>query len=1123
MRSFVGRLWWRLRHATVPLLLPGLLCLAAAIVGQALNVSGVNVPVLHAGSARWFVGLLGAGLVGLSLVVGVEPPPRAGGVRGALPELPPNHVVRPELLGRLRAALLDGTGGGPRRVGVWGMGGSGKSVLAAALVRDPAVRRRFPDGLAWVRLEPPTGDPAARRGVLAQRQQELAAKLAPAGQVAGEVTDVEQGRDRLAELLRDRACLVVVDNVWTADDVYAFSVLDRRGALLVTTRDAGLVRAAGAAEVEVAELSDAQARTLAAGWAGVPEQLLPPPAAETLRLVGNLALGVATVAALARGDGQRWAELADRLRRAELAALELRFPGYPHPSLLAALQLGLDYLDPSDRQRYRELAVFAGRGAVPRSAVEALWAPAGVSATDAGDLLARFGDRALLRRDPVTGRVELHDLQFDVARADLGDSLPAAHEQLLAGYAARCPRGWPSGPDDGYFYQHLAGHLAAAGRRDELTELLTDVEWMRSRLRAGGVTGLLTDYTTVPDQPGLALVQATIRLSAHVLAVDPDQLPAQLAGRTIGRCEPELARLHAAARAWPHAAWLCPIRPTLAQPGEALRQTLTGHAGRVRRGGGQRGRADRGQRRRRRHGAGVGPGRDRRAAGAHRPRRRWSARWRSARTGGPRSAAAATARCGCGTWPGPPRRGCSPATPARSARWRSARTGGPRSAAATTARCGCGTWPGPPRRGCSPATPARCNAVAVSADGRTAVSGGDDGTVRVWDLAGTAAPRVLTGHAGSVQRGGGQRGRADRGQRRRRRHGAGVGPGRDRRAAGAHRPRRRVQRGGGQRGRADRGQRRRRRHGAGVGPGRDRRAAGAHRPRPAGCSAVAVSADGRTAVSGGDDGTVRVWDLAGTAAPRVLTGHAGAVWAVAVSADGRTAVSGGGDGTVRVWDLAGTAAPRVLTGHAGGVQGGGGQRGRADRGQRRRRRHGAGVGPGRDRRAAGAHRPRRRGVGGGGQRGRADRGQRRRRRHGAGVGPGRDRRAAGAHRPRRRVWAVAVSADGRTAVSGGGDGTVRVWDLAGTAAPRVLTGHAGEVQRGGGQRGRADRGQRRRRRHGAGVGPGRDRRAAGAHRPRRRGATRWRSARTGGPRSAAATTARCGCGTWPTTGSRPAG
>jgi WD40 repeat protein len=66
--------------------------------------------------------------------------------------------------------------------------------------------------------------------------------------------------------------------------------------------------------------------------------------------------------------------------------------------------------------------------------------------------------------------------------------------------------------------------------------------------------------------------------------------------------------------------------------------------------------------------------------------------------------------------------------------------------------------------------------------------------------------------------------------------------------------------------------------------------------------AVAVSADGRRVVSGGDDGTVRVWDL-GTGEPlRTLAGHDGPVRAVAVSADGRRVVSGGDDRTVRVWD-----------------------------------------------------------------------------------------------------------------------------------------------------------------------------------------------------------------------------
>ena len=68
--------------------------------------------------------------------------------------------------------------------------------------------------------------------------------------------------------------------------------------------------------------------------------------------------------------------------------------------------------------------------------------------------------------------------------------------------------------------------------------------------------------------------------------------------------------------------------------------------------------------------------------------------------------------------------------------------------------------------------------------------------------------------------------------------------------------------------------------------------------------AVAVTADGARAVSGGDDGTVRVWDLATGQPQAVLTGHGQPVRAVAVTPDGARAVSGGADGSVRVWDLA---------------------------------------------------------------------------------------------------------------------------------------------------------------------------------------------------------------------------
>ena len=77
-------------------------------------------------------------------------------------------------------------------------------------------------------------------------------------------------------------------------------------------------------------------------------------------------------------------------------------------------------------------------------------------------------------------------------------------------------------------------------------------------------------------------------------------------------------------------------------------------------------------------------------------------------------------------------------------------------------------------------------------------------------------------------------------------------------------------------------------------------------------------------VSGGGDGTVRVWRLAdGSPVGEPLRGHDGPVWAVAAGAlpDGTPViVSGDGDGTVRVWRLAdGSPVGEPLRGHDGPV------------------------------------------------------------------------------------------------------------------------------------------------------------------------------------------------------------
>lgn len=79
--------------------------------------------------------------------------------------------------------------------------------------------------------------------------------------------------------------------------------------------------------------------------------------------------------------------------------------------------------------------------------------------------------------------------------------------------------------------------------------------------------------------------------------------------------------------------------------------------------------------------------------------------------------------------------------------------------------------------------------------------------------------------------------------------------------------------------------------------------------------ALAMSDDGQTLVSGGEDKAIRVWDVATGQLKKTLQSDSGTVQAVAISPDGKTVVSGGGDRMVRIWHLTSTQPPQMLAGH----------------------------------------------------------------------------------------------------------------------------------------------------------------------------------------------------------------
>jgi WD40 repeat protein/serine/threonine protein kinase len=78
---------------------------------------------------------------------------------------------------------------------------------------------------------------------------------------------------------------------------------------------------------------------------------------------------------------------------------------------------------------------------------------------------------------------------------------------------------------------------------------------------------------------------------------------------------------------------------------------------------------------------------------------------------------------------------------------------------------------------------------------------------------------------------------------------------------------------------------------------------------------VALTSDGRFAVSGSWDCTLRVWDLRLGQSVRTLEGHRGWVNAVAVTPDGSRAISAASDCTLRVWDLGTGQSVQTLKGH----------------------------------------------------------------------------------------------------------------------------------------------------------------------------------------------------------------
>jgi hypothetical protein len=352
----------------------------------------------------------------------------------------PNYLRRQEYLDQLKQAVLGSTqqavgitGMTPQgaRIGLQGMGGIGKTVLAIDLVNDAEVRRAFPDGIFWLTL--------GQSIQPLQLQGELAAYIGGEGRT---FATANEARDRLQQLFEGKACLLVLDDLWHREDAEPFDVLGPRSRLLVTTRDTDLLVALNTRELPLDVLSPEAALELLASWSGHTVGALPEAAREVAENCGYLPLALALAGARVQG-GAQWAEVLAALERGRLEFLD-----HQYGSVFRSLRLSTDALIESERDRYFELAVFPEDAEVPVEAVCTLWRHTGSMQADVSrDLVLRLHRRAQLTRSDEGGHISFHDLQHDFLRLNIA-SLAEAHGSLVDAYRAVAVSGWASGPDD---------------------------------------------------------------------------------------------------------------------------------------------------------------------------------------------------------------------------------------------------------------------------------------------------------------------------------------------------------------------------------------------------------------------------------------------------------------------------------------------------------------------------------------------------------------------------------------------------------------------------------------------------------------------------------------------------
>ena len=502
--------------------------------------------------------------------------------------VPPNYVHRPEEFGRLLDAVLDAGHRNPsgKTVVLHGIGGFGKTTLALSLCHNPDVFAACDGGILWVTLgEQPS---------IATELELIYAALT--GDRPG-FKNQDDAMFEVAKKLDGKRCLLVIDDVWNAQDVKPFLYGGASCSRLITTRIFSVAVSAASdapSRISVAEPTGNEADRILSTGLDIPAASTPQVRVLTDRLkrvplllqLANRALFQRLALGQNPDEALRWA--LQQYEDLGVVAFDEKDGKEPRDArqqqdarntvekrrtaVGKTVEVSLGFLA-DERQRCLELGILHEDTDVPFSVLGTLW---DLRDAQVQTLAQRTHDIGLVKMNLPGRSIRMHDYIREYLERILPE--PArVHGRLVDAWkgARQLPGGYP--------VQHVVFHLVeslkdtshAVQRATQLIDLLTDERFQRYQRKHGDATALDRKLTlaiaraaesNAPEVPALIASLVLLRKS-YAANVRDAALVFETAAQGRITAAAELLTLFEADRHWDTLArlliaWLAPADRT---------------------------------------------------------------------------------------------------------------------------------------------------------------------------------------------------------------------------------------------------------------------------------------------------------------------------------------------------------------------------------------------------------------------------------------------------------------------------------------------------------------------------------------------------------------------------------